>query len=118
MPDRNRTAVDVHLLLVETELAHDDEALRGKRFVQLDQVDIPDLDAGAFEQLAHRGDRADAHDTWIHAGDRAAGKAPERLDAELRGLLLRCDDDGCGAVVDAARVAGRDRAALAEGRLQ
>src|SRR5439155_9372624 len=40
MAERDRAAVHVHLLRIQTELADDDEALRGKRLVQLDQVEV------------------------------------------------------------------------------
>ena len=70
------------------------------------------------EHLAHRRDRADAHDARVDARDGAADERAERLDAELARLLLRRDHERRRAVVDARRVAGRDRAALAERRLQ
>jgi hypothetical protein len=38
MAERDGAAVDVHFLLVETELPDDDEALRGERLVQLDEI--------------------------------------------------------------------------------
>src|SRR5581483_6892490 len=49
--ESDRTAVHVHLPLVETKLADDDERLRGERLVQLDEVDLFEADAGALEQL-------------------------------------------------------------------
>ena len=82
MAERDRAAVDVHALLVEPELAHDGEALRGERLVQLDEVELAGRDAGAREQLAHGRDRPDAHDARIDARDRAAREARERLGAE------------------------------------
>src|SRR5207237_6610889 len=49
---------------------------------------------------------------------RRADEYAQRLGAELLRPLLARDHECRGAVVDPARVAGRDRAALAEGRLQ
>src|SRR6185295_18342913 len=43
--DCDRAAVHGHLLLVQTELAHDGEALGGKGFVQLHQIEVADIDA-------------------------------------------------------------------------
>ena len=40
VPDRDRTAVHVDLLLVEAEVAAHRQALRGKRLVELDEVEI------------------------------------------------------------------------------
>src|SRR5205085_10461295 len=68
------------------------------------------------EELPHRRNRADAHHLRIDPGDGAADEGAERLDAELTRLLLGRDHEGGGAVVDAARVARGDRAALAERR--
>ena len=44
MAERDRAAVHVHLLGVEAELPDHDEALRGERLVQLDQVEVSDVD--------------------------------------------------------------------------
>ena len=38
--ERDRAAVDVHLLLIEPEIAHDRDDLRGERLVELDEVDV------------------------------------------------------------------------------
>src|SRR5438105_7516847 len=108
MTERNRTAVHVHLLLVEAELADDREALRREGLVQLHQVDLPDRDARSLEQLADGGDRSDPHHARVDTGHGAADEAAEWLHAELARLLLARDDDGGRAVVDAAGIAGGD----------
>src|SRR5205085_10486625 len=118
MTERDRAAVDVHLLRVEAELADHGEALRSERLVQLDEIDLIERDAGALQQLAHGRDRADAHQAWVDAGDGATDEGTERFDAELTRLLLRRDHERRRAVVDPGGVAGRNRAALAEGGLQ
>src|SRR6266511_879687 len=119
MPKRDRAAVHVHLLLVETELTDDGEALRGERFVQLDEVDLLDPDAGSLEQLPYGRDRADAHHARIDTGDGAADERAEGLHAQLLSLLLARDHECRGAVIDAARVARRDASPVrTEGRSQ
>src|SRR4029077_16523530 len=40
VPDRDRPAVHVHLLVVESELTDDGKALGRKRFVQLDEIKL------------------------------------------------------------------------------
>src|SRR5919204_132087 len=50
MPEGDRPAVHVHALLVEAELANDDEALRGECLVQLDEVDLTGGDARPVEE--------------------------------------------------------------------
>ena len=87
--ERDRAAVDVHALLVEAEVAHDGEALRGEGLVQLDQVDVADLHARARQQLAHGGNRPDAHDARVDARDGAAGEAPRAARCRARGPAPR-----------------------------
>ena len=116
MAERNRAAVHVHALRIETELADDLKALRGERLVQFDQVEIADLEARARENLPHGRDRADAHDPRIDARDRARDEAAERLGAQLLRALLARDHERGGAVVHAARIPRRHRPALAERR--
>ena len=114
MPDGDGAAVHVHLLGVEPELADDLQALRREGLVQLDEVELARLDAGAREQLPHGRNRADAHDPRIDARDGARHESSERLGAERRGLLRARDHERGGAVVDPARVPGGDGAVLAE----
>src|SRR5262249_59961618 len=104
--DRDRTAVDVDAVGVESELADDDEALRREGLVQLDEVDICRIDSGAVEELAHRRDRADPHDPRVDTGHRASNDPPQRLDPELACLLLARDPELPSPVVDSARVVG------------
>src|SRR5581483_5601591 len=118
MAERDRTAVDVHLFLVEPELADDGEGLRGEGLVELDQVDLLERHTRPREQLLDRRDRPDAHDAWIDAGRGRADERAERLDAELVRPLLARDHEGGGAVVEARGVAGRDGAAGPKRRLQ
>src|SRR5207247_10968910 len=67
------------------------------------------------QELANSRNGPDAHKSRIDAGDGAAEEGSERLGAELARLLLARDHERRRAVVDAARVSGRDSAALAEG---
>src|SRR6185369_16990064 len=58
--DRDRTAVQVELLLRDAELVATVDDLRRERLVQLPDVDVVDLEAGTLEELRHRVDWADA----------------------------------------------------------
>src|SRR5215210_3796002 len=118
MAEGDRAAVDVHALGVESELANHDEALRGEGLVQLDQVDVVSADSGPLEQLAHRRNGADPHHARVDAGDGRADEGAEGLEPELPRALLARDHERGGTVVDAARVAGSDRASLAKRRLE
>jgi len=86
--ERDRTAVHVHALGVESQLPDDGQGLRRERLVQLDQVEIGDLEAGAGEELSHRGDGPDPHHARIDAADGARYEAPERLGAEPLGRFV------------------------------
>ena len=62
--------------------------------------------------------RADAHDARRHAGGRTGDDARDRRQAMPGGRRLGRHDQGGGAVIDARRVAGGDRPALAKRRRQ
>ena len=76
-----RAAVHVHPLRGR-DRAPRPRGLRREGFVQLDEVDVADRDAGAREQLLHRRHRADAHharSTLRDAHDRNAPSGARRL---------------------------------------
>ncbi len=72
----------------------------------------------ALERLARRRDGAQAHHGWIDASDRRRDHAGHGLQPLTLGERALDDDRRAGAVVDAAAVAGCDRAALAKGGAQ
>ena len=96
------------------ELADAGERLRRERLVDLDEADVGEAEAGPLERLARGGDRPDAHDARVDAGDRLAADGRQRRDAALLRRLGRHEHEAGGAVVAAGRVAGRDGAALLE----
>ena len=116
MAERNRTAIGVHLLgvVAEAELAQHGQRLGGERLVEFDRVEIGDGHAELGQQLLRRRHRADAHHARRHAGRHGAQDAGARRQAVGAGGGFRGDDHGAGAVVQARRVAGRHRAAVAE----
>ena len=118
MPERDGAAVHIDLRRIEPQLADDGNRLRGERLVQLEQIDVADLKAGAIEHLPHRRDRPDAHHLRIDAGRHVREDARERLLPQRVCFFRRRNDRGGGAVVDAGRIAGGHRAVLLEGRLQ
>ena len=113
MADRDRAAVHVELVLRNAEPVAAVEHLAGERLVQLPQVDVVHLHAGALQQLRHREHRADAHLVRLAARDREAAERAERLQALLLGELGAHHHAGRRAVGELARIAGRDEAALA-----
>src|SRR6185437_12426766 len=89
-----------------------------ERLVQLHQVEVADGQAGAFQQLADGRYRPDPHYARIDARNRTPDEPAERLDAQGCSPLFTRDHERGRSVVDAARVAGGDRAALAEHRFE
>src|SRR5215813_13030108 len=67
MAERDRAAVDVQAIGGDLQLALAINRLAGERLVELDDVDVADAEAGLGEELAHRGNGADAHDLRRHA---------------------------------------------------
>ena len=51
MAERDGTAVDVQLIEIDAEFARAGEHLGGESFVQFDQIDLLDAQAGALERL-------------------------------------------------------------------
>ena len=100
------------------ELLGRGDDLGGEGLVDLDQVDVVDGHAGPLEGLADGLDGPEAHDLGVEAGHAAGHDAGQGGDAELAGPGVAHDDDRGRAVVERAGVAGRDRAALAEDRLE
>src|SRR5512143_3749400 len=54
MPERDRAAVDVDLLLRQPELANDGDDLCRERLVELDEIDVLELEPRALECLGNR----------------------------------------------------------------
>ena len=93
MAERDRAAVDVDLLAIQAELLLDGEVLRRERFVDFDQVDVGEREAGASparRAIAGAGPMpmiAGSTPTVAHAGepaDRLRGRAPSRPSRDAR----------------------------------
>src|SRR5438477_5599721 len=116
MAERDRAAVHVGLLAVETEVLLHCQVLRSERFVDLDEIHVLHLEAGTLERLARRRSRTDPHDVRVDAADAARDDPRDRTEPGVLRGIGRSDDHRRGAVVDARGVAGGDRAVLLESR--
>src|SRR6267378_8597622 len=112
MTERDAAAVDVDLRGVELQLADASNRLRGKRFIELDEIDLIDCEAGAFEGFLGRRNRAEAHTARIHASDSCRNNASEWLVCGTR------DQESSGAVIDPAGARRRYCPVLPERRLE
>src|SRR5947207_12439182 len=99
MAKSDRAAIDVDALLVEPELTDDRDTLRREGFIQFDEIDLGQVDAGAREQSPHGWNRPDSHHTRVDARHRRADELAERLDAQRSRLLFAGDDESSRAVV-------------------
>src|SRR6267143_6873586 len=108
MTERDAAAVDVDLRGVELQLADASNRLRGKRFIELDEIDLIDCEAGAFEGFLGRRNRPEAHTAWIHPSDGCRNNASEWLVCGSR------DQERSGAVIDPAGARRRHRPVLPE----
>src|SRR5690606_16666394 len=116
VPEGDARAVDVELVLVVPvpALQHR-QHLAGEGLVQLDEVHVPERQAGALEELLHGGDRPDAHDPRLAARRRPSHQVAHRLQAQRLGALLAHHQARGGRVVLLRGVAGRDDAVLHDG---
>src|SRR5690606_1120130 len=77
MAERDCAAIRVHVLRVlgNAEVAEHGDALGGKSFIELDDVEVGRLDAEARAELMRRRGRANTHDARLDAGNRTADEA-------------------------------------------
>ena len=62
--------------------------MRGERFVELDQVDLVERQAGKLEHLLDCGNRADAKQLGRHAGSREGDESGEWFQPARFGVSL------------------------------
>ena len=118
MADGDRPTVDVHLPVVEPEVAHAGDRLRGERLVELHHVHIGGVDAGTRERLARRADRPDPHHLGRAARHRDALHPGERLEPVLVRVHLAAHHDRRRPVGERGRGARGHRPVLEERGLQ
>ena len=102
--------VHVESFVRDTQLIAAIKDLHGKRFVELPEVDVGDLEARPREQFGHREHGSDTHFVGLAAGDGEPPENPQRLEPAPRRLRGAHHDAGSRAVRELARVARRDHA--------
>ena len=114
MAERDRAAVDVHLVLVHAEHAHGVEGNRGESLVDLEQVDVIDREARLLEGLLSGvGGRPGQVGKLVrHRG--LGHHRGQRLAPVALCPLLAGEHQGAGAVVHARGIAGGVVALLVE----
>src|SRR6185437_1580223 len=98
--------------------ALDGDGNRRKSLVDLDAFNVTNPPSRARERLLHRRDRAESEHAGLHRGDAVGYKTRHRREAVLPGPVRTGDDHRRRAAIEARRIAGGDRAVLAESRPQ
>src|SRR5580704_11885664 len=111
-------AVYVDFFNVEAGFFDDRQRLHAESFVQFNQADVVERQAGDSERFGNSHYRPDSHDFRRHAAGGEADETGHRLQAQLARLAVRHDDGGSRAVAGLGRIARRHRAAGVEHRLQ
>src|SRR5712691_9899338 len=99
MADRDAAAIRIGRVHWQSEIADDRQCLRGERLVDLEQVDILQLQACTFEDLAHGWHRTNAHIARLHASVRVGHQSTERLETTPLGCVSLHQDHCCCCIV-------------------
>lgn len=118
MTHRNRTSIDIDLLLRDAKVLHAHNRLTRKRLVDLVEIDVLEAEGGELEDLGDGERRADAHDARGYTNDGRGDELAEDGEAEALGDGAAGEDDSCGAVGDLRSVTSVGGAVLLEGGLQ
>src|SRR5271165_7447675 len=69
MPERNRTAIHIDLVAIQTQLLLNREILRGEGLVHLDEIDVVELQTSLLQRDARRRHRSGTHNLRIDTGN-------------------------------------------------
>src|SRR5262245_46110726 len=83
MPECNRTAVDVESIRMDRQRMEAREHLGRERFVELDEIDLIERQAGELQRLLDRGHRTDAEPFRLDAGRGEGDEAGDWRQAAL-----------------------------------
>src|SRR4051812_17827934 len=108
MTKRDRTTVDVHSLPVPTELFAVRECLRRERLIRFDEIVLVDLLPGLLHEISHGANRGEEKIFRSSCAGRVTRYASKNLEIVILGVLLRHDDECCGPVIQARRIARSD----------
>ena len=118
VPNGDGAAVDIDPGRVNSEFFVDGACLRCKRFVELEQIHIGGVPAGALQGLARRGHGAHAHSRRVQTTRAKCGNARQRLKAQRSGLLGTHHHHSSGTIVQTRCVAGGHTACLVKSGAQ
>ena len=114
MGERDRSAVDIHFVAVQSELSLDRYVLWGKGLIDLDQIQVSQGETRLVERLPRRRRRSDSHDPRGYTGDTPRDQATHRRKTVSRGELGVGDDQRCRTVSNSAGVSRGHQAVFLE----
>src|SRR6185295_7443227 len=115
MAERDRAAVDVEPIGIDRQRAQAGEDLRGEGFVQLDEIDLVEGQAGELQRFLDRRNGSDAEALRLDAGGREGDEARHRREAGSPRASGGGDDHRRGAVARLRRVPCGHRPLRVEG---
>src|SRR5215469_9014002 len=117
MAKRDGAAVGVDLLAVvrKTEGARHRQHLRGKGFIELNEINVVDGEADLAEQPLYCRNGPDAHIAWLNSGCGRGENTRFWSESKFHGSFFSSHQQGAGTVVDARGIASRDAAILTKG---
>src|SRR5215213_5659417 len=106
MAQRDRAAIDVDLIRVQSQRLNHCDRLCRERFVQLDHINIGERQARELQNLRNRENWSNAHLLRRTAGSRVSNEARHRLRTQLTRARVRHYDRRSSTVRHLRRVAG------------
>ena len=82
--DGDRPAVDVYFIAIEAELFLNGEILAGKRFVDLEKIDLIKQKSGALQRHLDGANRSNAHHRRCAAGDAPRDNPRQGFESALK----------------------------------
>ena len=118
MAERDSSPVHVHLAHVGAGLARPCQHDAGEGFVDLDESDLVQGEAGPVERLAGRGDRRREHQDGVVAREGERDEAGAGPQTQAHGRAPLHDQQRRRGIADLRRVARRDQPVRHESRLE
>src|SRR5258708_12294879 len=118
MPQRNRTAVHIHLLAIEAQFFFNRQILRRERFIHFNQIDVVQRKPRLLQCNLRRRHRTAAHYLRLNSSDAPTHNPPQRFNASLARFFQRHQHHRRSAIDNAARVSGSHGAIFPDRSLQ
>jgi hypothetical protein len=96
MPECDGATVDVQPIWIDGQTLQTSEHLGGKRFVELDEIDLVEREPGLSQHFPNGRNRSQAEQFWRNAGGRVGGHTGEGFETESGGAPGAHQQEGGG----------------------